>query len=86
MVALVRTPDRHEPVTSRTPSLKPSHNTCLQVAGLQEYAMAPGEYIGWQKDTRTGTLALSLLLSGESFLMLRESSLAVQTFGSLNIE
>ena len=54
MVALVRTPDRHEPVTSRTPSLKPSHNTCLQVAGLQEHATAPGEYLGYKKDTRRG--------------------------------
>ena len=42
MQALVRTPDQHEPVTNRNPLLKPSNRTCLQVAGLQERATAPG--------------------------------------------
>ena len=44
MQALVRTPDRHEPVTIRSPLLKPSYRTCLQVAGLQELATTPGIY------------------------------------------
>ena len=42
MQALVRTLDQHEPVTNRNPWPKPSHITCLQVAGLQEHATAPG--------------------------------------------
>ena len=42
MQALVRTPDQHESVTNRNPLLKPSNRTCLQVAGLQERATAPG--------------------------------------------
>ena len=42
MQALVRTPDQHEPVTTRSPLLKPSNRTCLPVAGLQEHATAPG--------------------------------------------
>ena len=42
MQALVRTPDQHESVTNRNPLLKPSNRTCLQVAGLQELATAPG--------------------------------------------
>ena len=41
MPALVRTPDRHEPQPSRTPILKPSTNSGLQVAGLQGCANSP---------------------------------------------
>ena len=36
MPGLVRTPDLHSPVTSRSPDLKPSTFPGLQVAGLQE--------------------------------------------------
>ena len=43
MQALVRTPDQHEPVTTRSPLLKPSSRTCLLVAGLQEPATTPGD-------------------------------------------
>ena len=39
---LVRTPDRHRAVTSRNPKLKPSTNSSLPVAGLQEHATTPG--------------------------------------------
>ena len=42
MQALVRTPDQHDPVTTRTPLLKSSLRTCLLVAGLQELATTPG--------------------------------------------
>merc|ERR1712055_579801 len=42
MQTLVRTPDRHEPTVTRAPTFKPSNRTCLQVAGLQEPAKAPG--------------------------------------------
>ena len=42
MQALVRTPDQHDPVTTRTPLLKSSLRTCLPVAGLQELATTPG--------------------------------------------
>ena len=42
MQALVRTPDQHDPVTTRTPLLKSSVRTCLLVAGLQELATTPG--------------------------------------------
>ena len=42
MQAFLRTPDRHEPTASRSLTLKPSNRTCLQVAGLQELAKAPG--------------------------------------------
>ena len=38
---LARTPDRHRAVTSRYPDLKPSANSSLPVAGLQEHATAP---------------------------------------------
>merc|ERR1711895_60189 len=48
MQALVRTPDRHEPTATRSPSLKPSNRTCLQEAGLQELAKAPGVYRVYQ--------------------------------------
>ena len=44
MQALVRTLDLHEPETIRSPLLKPSYRTCLQVAGLQELATTPGIY------------------------------------------
>ena len=43
MHVLVRTLDRHEPIADRNPSLKPSHRTCLRVAGLQEHATTPGD-------------------------------------------
>ena len=42
MQALVRTPDQHELMITRYPLFKPSNRTCLQVAGLQEPAKAPG--------------------------------------------
>ena len=42
MPALVRTPDRHEPRPNRTPILKPSTNSDLQVAELQGCANTPG--------------------------------------------
>ena len=43
MPCLVRTPDRHGTTESRTPDLKPSTNSSLQVAGLQEHATTPGD-------------------------------------------
>ena len=43
MQALVRTPDQHDPVTTRAPLLKSSIRTCLLVAGLQELATTPGK-------------------------------------------
>ena len=46
MQALVRTPDQHDPVTTRTPLLKSSLRTCLLVAGLQELATTPGNSFG----------------------------------------
>ena len=46
MQALVRTPDQHDPVTTRTPLLKSSLRTCLLVAGLQELATTPGNSNG----------------------------------------
>ena len=42
MMVLVQTLDRHEPTATSSPSFKPSNRTCLQVAGLQELAKAPG--------------------------------------------
>ena len=42
MRALVRTPIQHELRRSSNPTLKPSNQTCLQVAELQELANAPG--------------------------------------------
>ena len=44
MQTLVRTPDRHEPTVTSGPPFKPSNRTCLQVAGLQEPAKAPGRH------------------------------------------
>ncbi|GFS18562.1 proteasome endopeptidase complex [Elysia marginata] len=46
MPSLVRTPDRHSTPESRTPALKPSTSSSLQVAGLQEHATTPGEIKG----------------------------------------
>ena len=42
MPTLVRTPDQHEPMPLRTPLLKSSTETGLQVAGLQGLATDPG--------------------------------------------
>ena len=42
MPALVRTLDQYEPQPSRTPILKTSTNSSLQVAGLQGLANTPG--------------------------------------------
>ena len=53
MQTLVRTPDRHEPTVTRAPTFKPSNRTCLQVAGLQEPAKAPGD--SWQEKCETNT-------------------------------
>ncbi|GFN90953.1 proteasome endopeptidase complex [Plakobranchus ocellatus] len=46
MPSLVRTPDRHGTPESRTPALKPSTNSSLQVARLQEHATTPSESSG----------------------------------------
>ena len=43
MQALVRTLDQHVLMVTGNPHNKPSNRTCLQVAGLQEHAKAPGE-------------------------------------------
>ena len=43
MPTLVRTPDQHEPMPLRTPLLKSSTETGLQVAGLQGLATDPGQ-------------------------------------------
>ncbi|KAK3784193.1 hypothetical protein RRG08_001501 [Elysia crispata] len=43
MPSLVRTPARRGPYESRTPNLKPSTSSNLQVAGLQEHATTPGD-------------------------------------------
>lgn len=43
MPSLARTPDRHGTPESRTPDLKPSSDTSLQVAGLQEHATTPSD-------------------------------------------
>ena len=65
MQVLVRTLDRHEPVTSTNPFLKPSHRTCLRVAGLQEPAKAPsgsnciGESTGETLETYCGQRKVS---------------------------
>ena len=53
MQTLVRTPDRHEPTVTRAPTFKPSNRTCLQVAGLQEPANAPGD--NWQENGETSS-------------------------------
>ena len=42
MPSLVRTPAPHRSPESRTPARKPSSNSGLQVAGLQEHATTPG--------------------------------------------
>ena len=42
MSSLVRTPAPHRSPESRTPARKPSSNSGLQVAGLQEHATTPG--------------------------------------------
>lgn len=41
MPSLVWTPDRHGAHENRTPVLKPSSDSSLQVAGLQEHATTP---------------------------------------------
>lgn len=41
MPSLVRTPDRHRAPAARTPVLKPSTSSDLQVARLQEHATTP---------------------------------------------
>ena len=56
MQALVRTPDQHDPVTTRTPLLKSSLRTCLLVAGLQELATTPGNDKGLSQSWRLGPL------------------------------
>ena len=43
MPSLARTPDRRGTPKSRTPDLKPSSDTSLQVAGLQEHATTPSD-------------------------------------------
>ena len=60
MQTLVRTPDRHEPTVTRAPTFKPSNRTCLQVAGLQELANAPGIYFSQNIETVSKLLLLSL--------------------------
>ena len=57
MQVLVRTPDRHEPVADRNPFLKPSHRTCLQVAGLQEHATTPSNVEGVRVSARETLIA-----------------------------
>ena len=42
---LARTPDQHELMKHRTPLLKTSTVTDLQVAGLQELANVPGREV-----------------------------------------
>ena len=56
MQALVRTPDQHDPVTTRTPLLKSSLRTCLPVAGLQELATTPGNSESLSQSWRLGPL------------------------------
>ena len=60
MQALVRTPDQHETMVTSNPFLKPSNRTCLQVAGLQELANAPGIYISQNIETVSKLVLLSL--------------------------
>ena len=60
MQALVRTPDQHETMVTSNPFLKPSNRTCLQVAGLQELANAPGIYFSQNIETVSKLLLLSL--------------------------
>ena len=43
MPSLVWTPDRHSTPESRTPVLKSSSDSSLQVAGLQEHATTPSD-------------------------------------------
>ena len=57
MQALVRTPDQHDPVTTRTPLLKSSLRTCLLVAGLQELATTPGNSNSPSQSWRLGPAA-----------------------------
>ena len=45
MPSLVWTPDRHSAPEGRTPVLKPSSDSSLQVAGLQEHATTPSDEI-----------------------------------------
>ena len=46
MPSLVWTPDRHSTPESRTPVLKSSSDSSLQVAGLQEHATTPSDQTG----------------------------------------
>ena len=46
MPSLVWTPDRHSTPESRTPVLKSSSDSSLQVAGLQEHATTPSDLKG----------------------------------------
>ena len=62
MHVLVRTPDRHEPIADRNPFLKPSHRTCLQVAGLQEHATTPSSTQSVRQPT-TQTLTVTSIPS-----------------------
>ena len=72
MQTLVRTPDRHEPTVTRVPPFKPSNRTCLQVAGLQELAKAPGYIMGGKKLSRHKLcLAIGYYMLGKLYQCLR---------------
>ena len=68
MQTLVRTPDRHEPTVTRAPTFKPSNRTCLQVAGLQELAKAPGHSFGGKCETDTNCASQLVITCLESYI------------------
>ena len=75
MQVLARTPDQHEPVADRNPFLKPSHRTCLQVAGLQEHATTPSGSVGVRESARQALTVPSITSVRESCYRTKERKL-----------
>ena len=67
MHVLVRTLDRHEPIADRNPPLKPSHRTCLRVAGLQEHATTPSNDTGVRQPTSKTLTVTSISLAEKAY-------------------
>ena len=67
MHVLVRTLDRHEPIADRIPSLKPSHRTCLRVAGLQEHATTPSDDRGVRQPISKALTVTSISLAEKAY-------------------
>ena len=68
MQALVRTPDQHVLMVTDNPHNKPSNRTCLQVAGLQELAKAPGHIFGGKCETDTNCASQLVITCLESYI------------------